>query len=130
MFHDKEGAMAAELDAALEQKEVEVRRAQEALARAEEEQRAQQARMEAAHDAKAEAEEAAERERAERQRVADLLDAATAEAEKAHADRAQVEGEMRLVLRAMDAQKQAAARNMMQLNKIAQDWSSAINSPV
>ena len=40
-----------------------------------------------------------------------------------------LEGEMRLVLKAMDQQKQAAARNMQQLSKIYDDWSHAVNSP-
>ena len=129
LFRDKEAAMAHDLEEKLSARDDEVQRAREALARADDERRAAQAACDAAEDAKAAAEAQWSAERLERERLAELLDAAAAEADAARADKAQVEGEMRLVLRAMDAQKQAAARNMMQLNKIAQDWSSQINSP-
>ena len=39
-------------------------------------------------------------------------------------EKSNVEAEMRLVLKAMDVQKAAASRNMAQLSKIYDDWSS------
>ena len=130
LFNDKEAAMAQEAERRLDAKEREMQRAQEALNASTEALRQAQAERDVAEEARAEAYEVAERERSERERMAERLDALGAEAERALADKAKVEGEMRLVLKAMDAQKAAAARNMMQLNKIAQDWNSQINSPV
>ena len=130
LFNDKEAAMAQEAERRLDAKEREMQRAQEALNASTEALRQAQAERDVAEEARAEADEVAERERSERERMAERLDALGAEAERALADKAKVEGEMRLVLKAMDAQKAAAARNMMQLNKIAQDWNSQINSPV
>ena len=41
-------------------------------------------------------------------------------------EKSKVEAEMRLVLKAMDAQKAAASRNIAQLSKIYYDWSSTL----
>jgi hypothetical protein len=41
-------------------------------------------------------------------------------------EKSKVEADMRLVLKAMDAQKASASRNMAQLSKIYDEWSSAL----
>ena len=46
----------------------------------------------------------------------------------ARADKERIEAEMRLVLRAMDQQKQVATHNMAQLSRIYNDWSHAVNA--
>ena len=75
------------------------------------------------------AEEQASRAAAERENLSDQLAAQAAEAAAAKGEKAKVEAEMRLVLKAMDAQKQAATRNLSQLSKICHDWSSVANTP-
>ena len=72
-----------------------------------------------------EADASAELAREEAQRLSEELGAARQLAETAVEEREKVEAEMRLVLKAMDAQKAAANRNLSQLSKIYEDWSSA-----
>ena len=43
-------------------------------------------------------------------------------------EKARVEGEMRLVLKAMDQQKAKAQRNMQQLSQIYDDWNQSLVS--
>ena len=74
------------------------------------------------------AEEELARGRDERERQLEQLAILTAEAATARDDKAKIEAEMRLVLRAMDAQKAAATRNLTQLSRIYDDWSAAANS--
>ena len=63
--------------------------------------------------------------RAERERVAEELAARGGELAAAKEETAKVEAEMRLVLKAMDAQKAAATRNMATLSKMYDDFSAA-----
>ena len=51
-----------------------------------------------------------------------------AELTAAREEHSRLEGEMRLVLRAMEQQKSIATRNMSQLSKIYHEWSAAVNS--
>ena len=58
-----------------------------------------------------------------RQEVADRA----IEVRAAREEKAKVEGEMRLVLRAMEHQKQVAARNLNQLSQMYEDWNGVAN---
>ena len=68
------------------------------------------------------AEEEARREARERERQISAHEATRGELAGARAEVERVEGEMRLVLRAMEQQKQAAQRNMSQLSRMCTEW--------
>jgi len=68
------------------------------------------------------AEEEARREARERERQATAHEATREELAAAKAEVERVEGEMRLVLRAMEQQKQSAQRNMSQLSRLCTEW--------
>ena len=73
-----------------------------------------------------EAEAAMTSARAEREQLMLQLASKTGEVTEAKEAKGKVEAEMRLVLKAMDAQKAAATRNMAQLSKIYDDWTSVL----
>ena len=127
LFADKEEGLAAEgrrrEEEALAQ--VEQARMQAELAEAEAVRAA--SRADALERGARDAAEEAGRLREQLARLEGALDEATADAARARAEREKVEGEMRLVLKAMDAQKEAAHRNLSQLSRIYDDWNQAAN---
>ena len=120
--------MHAELSLHNAQRDTDVRAAQQALSAAEAATEAQRARAELAEAARAEAETVSVADKTEATRLQEALRAGQAEMQAAKAERERLEGEMRLVLRAMDQQKQVASRNMAQLSRIYDDWSAAVNA--
>ena len=128
LFAQKEEQLLDEARRRDADKQAELAAAQQAQASAEEAAERADARAEEAERRAREAEELRQREGAERARIAEELSARSAEVSAAAEEKGKVEAEMRLVLKAMDAQKAVASRNMKQLSRIYEDWSAA-NSP-
>ena len=127
LFGEKEHALQAEMKRRDADKEGELRLALQAQQTAEAAASRAAVRVQEAESARQDAEQALRESRAERERLTEQLAARISEASAAVAEKGKVEGEMRLVLRAMDQQKAAATRNMQQLSKIYDDWSHASN---
>ena len=128
LFADKEQALQVELRERTGELEAEARRAHEAAKEAEEAGERQRCRADDAERARKNAEAEQARSTTAQEALSEQLSAGLAELAIVREDKERVEGEMRLVLRAMEQQKQAAARNMSQLSKIYTDWSTAVNA--
>ena len=125
LFAEKEASLQSEARRREGEKEGEVRVAMQALAEAEAAGARAKAEAQAAEKAKVEAEGALAAMRADREKAVEQLASKSGEVTRACEEKGRVEAEMRLVLKAMDAQKQAANRNMAQLSKMYDDWNAA-----
>ena len=108
--------------------EAEARQARAATAEAEKATERERQRADEAERQKAASEAKALLVAADKEAAAEQLSARVAELASLRADKERLEGEMRLVLRAMDQQKTVAQRNMAQLSRIYSDWHEAVNS--
>ncbi|KAL1524846.1 hypothetical protein AB1Y20_019726 [Prymnesium parvum] len=118
LFTEKERAMAEEMEQKLAAKDEELRTARAAEQKASAHASQERTRAESA-EARCEQEAAAAREaRQEVQSLRNEIAARVSELQSARERKAHVEEEMRLVLRAMEHQKQVAARNLNQLNHV------------
>ena len=128
LFADKEQQLQAELRERSGMLEAEARQARAATAEAEKATERERQRADEAERQKAASEAKALLVAADKEAAAEQLSARVAELASLRADKERLEGEMRLVLRAMDQQKTVAQRNMAQLSRIYSDWHEAVNS--
>ena len=127
LFADKEQALQTEIRALEAERDVQARSVQHAKAQAEAEEARQRRQLEEMVRARQQAEDEARAAHVERERLGEQLASRTAECTAAREEKARVEGEMRLVLKAMDQQKAVASRNMAQLSHIYDEWNATVN---
>ena len=128
LFAKREDQLQAEMQRLDLQHKVELHKIQAHASAAEAEAKEHANRADVAEKDKRGAEAEAASANVARQKFADELSACAMETEHARAQKERIEGEMRLVIKAMDAQKHAAATNIQQLSKIYDEWSHSMNN--
>lgn len=128
LFAEKEQSLQAELRLRTAEIEGQLRAAQQAAHEAEEAATRQRSRADEAERSKAQVEADLVSSSNAKERLAEQLAARGVELSAAREEKEKIEGEMRLVLRAMDQQKKVATRNMADLQRIYTDWDRTVNS--
>lgn len=128
LFAEKEAALQDEMRQRLADRDAEIRRMLAAQTASEEVESASRAAVAEAEAGRRAAEDGLKALRATHESATAKLREAEAEAAAGRERVAQVEGEMRLVLKAMDREKAAAARSMGQLSRMCDEWRTAVGT--